>query len=252
MVGAKKTAEQGSLTDIDGNTYPWVKIGEQYWMAQNLRATRYASGATIPYVKDSDEWDALKDYGKAYCFYDTAGTGYKQYSVEKFGALYTWAAAVNKQIDVPESKHVQGVCPTGWHLPSDEEWTQMERYLAENGFAYDTTMYDGTETDTEAREKIALSLATNSGWYSYRDLGSVGNTMKSKKQNLSAFSGLPAGYRHYNGIYGHIGTIGIWWTSTEQSKSLATLRFIGSKYTYVSRLSYETKYGMAVRCIRDY
>ncbi len=103
------------VTDTDGNEYKAVRIGNQVWMAENLRTTKDKAGNPIPLIEKKSEWAALEETNtyKAYCFYENDGSyGY--------GALYTYAAAMD-------------ACPAGWHLPNDEEWMTLESYLKENG-----------------------------------------------------------------------------------------------------------------------
>jgi hypothetical protein len=104
-----------TVTDIDGNVYNTVQIGSQLWMSENLKTSRYADGATIPFVNNSSDWAALNETSKAYCWYDDNIS-----NKEIYGALYTWGAAMNGAAGsnkVPGE--VRGICPTGWHLPSD-------------------------------------------------------------------------------------------------------------------------------------
>ena len=111
--------------------------------------------------------------------------------------LYNWPAALN-------------ACPAGWHLPTDAEWTELENYLADNGYNYDGTTGGG-------RAKIAKSLASTSGWESSTTTGAVGNTDYSAYRNKSGFSALPGGYRRDNGRFSRIGSCGRWWSATEDS-----------------------------------
>ena len=114
-----------SVTDIDGNVYPAVLIGEQVWMKRNLEVTHYADGTPIPLIEDSTEWDALLETSKAYCWYDNDSSYRKSY-----GALYTWPAAMNGALSSDTNPSgVQGACPDGWHFPSDSEWKQLEIHL---------------------------------------------------------------------------------------------------------------------------
>jgi len=108
----------GILTDIDGNSYNTVKIGMQIWMAENLKTTKYSNGIEIILVDTEAQWDMLTETDKAYCWY---GDNSDNKSV--YGALYTWAAAMNGSTSSSSSPSgVQGICPTGWHIPSDGEW----------------------------------------------------------------------------------------------------------------------------------
>jgi uncharacterized protein (TIGR02145 family) len=112
----------GTLTDIDGNTYKTLAIGDQNWMAENLRVTHYADGSAIPEVSDEMIWEGMSTLVDAYCWYNNLSA----YG-DTTGALYTWAAAMNSAVSsdsVPSG--IQGVCPDGWHLPSDAEWLSLE------------------------------------------------------------------------------------------------------------------------------
>ncbi len=119
---ATSTSSGETVTDIDLNVYQTVQIGDQIWMAENLKTTRYADGSDIPLVEGSVEWDALTATGKAYCWYDNSTT-----NRDIYGGLYTWSAAMNGAASSEANPSgVQGVCPDGWHLPSDAEWKELE------------------------------------------------------------------------------------------------------------------------------
>ncbi len=223
------------VTDIDGNTYRTVIIGNQTWMAENLKATKYGDGTTIPHVTDEVAWHNLGDNNtdKAYCFYNNdESLGY--------GALYTYAAAVN---GTPQSgnNHVQGVCPDGWHVPSDTEWTELENYLIANGYNY-----DGTTTGN----KIAKSLASTSGWTNSGRIGDVGNNQSTN--NTTGWSALPGGC-HYpgDGTFGGAGIYGNWWSSSEDCSSDAYGRELSCRNPGLYRYSPYKSYGFSVRCVRD-
>ena len=112
----------GTVTDIDGNNYGTIAIGDQVWMAGNLKVTRYSDGSDIPMVTGESEWAALDIDGKAWSWYENLA----EYG-DTSGALYTWAAVMNGAASseaIPSG--VQGVCPAGWHLPSDAEWKILE------------------------------------------------------------------------------------------------------------------------------
>ncbi len=227
----------GTMTDIEGNTYNTVKIGDQWWMAENLKVTKYANGTSIAHITDDSEWGALggNDSDKAYCFYNNdAGLGY--------GALYTFAAATN---GTPHSGsgHVQGVCPDGWHLPSDSEWTQLENYMIANGYNY-----DGTTTGN----KIGKALASQTGWKSSAQIGTgaVGNNPASN--NSSGFNALPGGYRVINGLFNAVGIYGLWWSSSTQGRSYpAYYRALWYSRPHLYRNDYPKLNGFSVRCVKD-
>jgi uncharacterized protein (TIGR02145 family) len=217
----------GPVTDYDGNTYETVTLGNQVWMAENLKVTHYPDGSAIPHVTDNSVWANLVDNNTddAYCYYNNN-------SSSEYGALYTYAAALN-------------ACPAGWHLPSDTEWTEMENYLADNGYNYDGTIGGG-------RDKIAKAMATASGWNSSSTAGAVGNTDYPVKRNSSGFSGLPGGRRLYNaGTFYPAGRRGYWWSSTEYSSTLAYYRTLYYDDANVYRNYFNKSLGFSVRCVRD-
>ncbi|MCF8352547.1 MAG: hypothetical protein K9H15_15370 [Bacteroidales bacterium] len=217
----------GPVTDYDGNTYETVTLGNQTWMAENLNVTHYPDGTAIPHVTDNSAWGSLADNNTddAYCYYNNN-------SSSEYSALYTYAAALN-------------ACPDGWHLPSDAEWTELENYLANNGYNYDGTTGGG-------RDKIAKAMATASGWSSSSTTGAVGNSDYPEKRNASGFSSLPGGRRSSShGAFVSAGDIGYWWSSTESSSTGAYYRSLGYDYADVGR-SYDNKSsGSSVRCVRD-
>lgn len=230
----EKPNNGSSVTDVDGKTYNTVKIGKQTWMAENLKATKYADGTAIPLVTDDTAWAALgnNDTDKAYCYYNNdAGLGY--------GALYTYAAATNGD---NSGTNVQGVCPTDWHLPSDAEWIELENYLADNGYNFDGSTGGG-------RDKIGKAMASETGWNSSNNIGTIGNTPSTN--NASGFSALAGGYRIYtNGAFPTAGIHGYWWSST-QLDSYAYNCILLNNSSNVNRILNYKSNGFSVRCVRD-
>ena len=104
------------LVDIDGNTYNTVQIGDQCWMKENLKTTTYRNGTAIPNVTDANAWSNVH-YG-AYVWYDNDITW-----KDKYGALYNWFTTVD----------ANGLCPTGWHVPTNDEWTALTDYIGGTG-----------------------------------------------------------------------------------------------------------------------
>jgi uncharacterized protein (TIGR02145 family) len=140
-------------------------------------------------------------------------------------------------------KEVQTACPSGWHLPSDAEWTTLENYLIANGYNFD---------GTTSGNKIGKSMATATGWNSSYGLGTVGNTYYPAYQNKSCFSGLPGGYRDYYQGFNEVGYYGYWWSSTETSTTNAWFRYLGYYFEYLYRYGLNKSYGFSVRCVRDF
>lgn len=106
------------ITDIDGNTYKIIKIGDQWWMAENLKVTRYRNGEAIPHVTDDSQWANLST--GAYCNY-----GNNTNNATTYGRLYNWYAVIDGR----------KIAPAGWHVPTDQEWETLVNYLGGSGVA---------------------------------------------------------------------------------------------------------------------
>ena len=212
------TPPAGTVTDYDGNVYPTVTIDTQVWMAENLKTTHYADGTAIPLVNTTSTWDSLTSTSKAYCWYnDDIG------NKATYGALYTWAAAMNGAASATANPSgVQGVCPTGWHLPSDAEWTQLTDYLGgvSGGKLKETGTTHWTSPNTGAT-------------------------------NETGFTALPGGVRDYDGNFFSIGNYGFWWSATEFSIGNAWCRRMLYDYSSVIRGNDNKEVGFSVRCVRD-
>ena len=203
------SGESGTFTDArDGREYKWVKIGNQVWMAENLAATKYNDGTAIPLVTDNTAWKNLTTPG--YCWYNNDEAGYKN----TYGALYNWYTV-----------NTDKLCPTGWHLPTDAEWTTLTDYLGSGSVAggklkeIGTTHWDSPNTD-----------ATNE----------------------TGFTALPGGYRgDYGGTFNLAGNHASLWSSTEMGSSLAFNRTLSCYGPYVLAYLCNKSYGYSVRCVRD-
>ncbi len=193
-----------TVTDYDGNVYQTIQIGDQVWMAENLKTTRYNNGRPIPMVPDNATWLNLSS--PAFCAYKNnrrAGNAY--------GALYNWYAVATENI-----------CPPGWHVPSDTEWTILTDYLGEREVAGHKLKEEGTLHWSETN-----ILTTNS----------------------SGFTALPGGKR-VNGVFGDINTHGFWWTSTGHDDR-AQERIMYSSHGRVV-ISYALKQaGQSIRCVKN-
>lgn len=202
------TKTYGTMTDQNGNTYKTITIGTQTWMAENLRVTKYRNGEPIPNVTDSAAWVASTT--GAYCSY--RNTANKD-DIASYGRLYNWYAASDSR----------NIAPTGWHLPSDAEWTTLTTYL-------------GGET-------VAGSKMKEAGTTHWKSL----NTSAT---NESGFTALPSGFN--DGAFVNLGFGGEWWSSTAYSAPLAWNR---SMYTSNATTCYRFKgyklSGYAVRLIKD-
>ena len=191
------SAAGGTITDVENNTYNTVKIGTQVWMSENLKTTKYNNGTAITNVTGNAVWLALTT--GAYSDYNNTPANSTTY-----GRLYNWYAVDNNAATKAASNGGKNVCPTGWHVPTDAEWTTLTDYLIANGYNW-----DGTATF----DRIAKSMEATSGWTTYATAGTVGNDQASN--NSSGVTALPGGYRYYNGTYSNFGYYGYWWSSTE-------------------------------------
>jgi uncharacterized protein (TIGR02145 family) len=235
-ISYKSIAQESSgiVQDIDGNVYKTVRIGSQIWMAENLKTTHYANGTAIPIVTGNSNWDTLATTSKAYCWYDDDIAT----NADTYGALYTWSATLNGAGSSSSSPSgIQGVCPKGWHVPSDAEWKTLEMYLGMSQSVADETGERGTDEGGKLKE------TGTTHWQSLN----IGAT------NESGFTALPGGCRRDNGTFEFVGLSGLWWSSTEGSTDLAWYRHLYYDYSYVYRSihSCNKQYGFSVRCLRD-
>jgi len=215
------------VTDIDGNIYNTITIGKQEWMTENLKTTRFLNGdligTTIP--------ETLEIMFEADPVYQWAYDG-KEKNAAKFGRLYTWYAVIDPR----------GLCPAGWHIPSDAEWTDMENYLIANKYNYD---------GTTGGNRIAISMASSTEWRYSDELGSAGNTDNADFRNISCFTGLPGGYRNSEGKFVNIGTSGCWWSTTEDFTYNAFYRYLYSYRNDLIKSSFFEFGALSVRCIKN-
>jgi uncharacterized protein (TIGR02145 family) len=193
----------GSVIDNDGYNYKTIQIGTQTWMAENLKTTKYNDGTAIPLVKDAVAWSGLTTPG--YCWYTNDSVSY--------GALYNWHA-VNTGI----------LCPTGWHVPSDAEWTIFTTYLGD--------------------ESLAGGLQKETGMTHWQS-PNAGAT------NESGYTALPGGYRNHDGSFSSIRKDGYWWSSIESSSVNASYSNLFYDSGNSARGDSDKKDGFSVRCLKN-
>ncbi len=206
LEGNNPNITYGSITDIDGNTYKTVTIGTQTWMAENLKVTKYNDGIAIPNVTDNTAWRELTT--GALCDYDNTPS-----NSETYGKLYNWHAVNTGKL-----------CPTGWHVPSDAEWTELTDYLG------------GT---SDAGGKLKETGTTH--W----------NSPNTGATNETGFTALPGGYRDLDGTFHDFGYYGHWWSAPEGNAVNAWTRAMIYNYSDVLRGSNDMELGFSVRCLRD-
>lgn len=194
------------LQDIDGNIYNTVTIGTQVWMKENLKVTSFNDGTPIPLITDNTEWRILSSPG--YCWYKNDEAAY----AGTYGALYNWYTVSNN------------LCPVGWHVPSDKEWTTLTDFLVDEKVAGGKLKETGT----------THWLSPNTG-----------------ATNETDFTALPGGYCNFNGEYNFISSYGYWWSATQVNSTYSWPRSIPYSNITVDRLPNDKRNGMSVRCVKD-
>jgi uncharacterized protein (TIGR02145 family) len=218
------------IIDIDHNIYYTVKIGDQIWMSDNLKATRYSDGSTIPRVEERLAWFDFSLYTRAYCWYENYGAIGTTY-----GGLYTWPTAMNiySENDIKPG-NVQGVCPDGWHLPDDSEWKKLEIFLGMSQTEADRENWRGeNEGSSLKHEGIQYWTSPNTG-----------------STNESGFSALPAGWRDGAGYFRNLGTSARFWSSSKRA-DYAWVRQLDYNSSRIYRGTIGLYEGISVRCIKD-
>ena len=195
------------VTDVDGNSYNSVKIGLQIWMVENLKTTKYNDGGSIPLVTDNTSWISLTTPG--YCWYNNDVDIYKA----DYGALYNWYTVNTGKL-----------CPQGWHVSTDTEWTILTTYLGGQYLVGGKLKETGTVY-----------------W----------NSPNSGATNESGFTALPGGLRFYNGAFSNHGTYGNWWSATEGGATYAWSWNIYCCDAQVQRSTNENYFGFSVRCLKN-
>jgi uncharacterized protein (TIGR02145 family) len=196
-----------SISDIDGNYYKIIKIGSQYWMAENLRVSRYRNGGQIPNVTtDNTGWGNLTTGAWSYYNNDVSNNAI-------YGKLYNWYTTKGDTL-----------CPTGWHVPTDAEWTTLTNYLGGEGVAG------------------GKMKATGTAYWNDPNTGAI---------NSSGFSALPGGVRGSDGSFNYIIYFALFWSATESANDNAWLRNLFDSSGDVSRGVIGKSVGASVRCLRD-
>ena len=222
----------GIPKDYDGNEYEYVQIGEQCWMAENLRTTHYSNGKSIPLGNDNSSATPCRYYPNN-----------DKEKVEEYGYLYTWAAImIGASSSDKTPSGVQGICPKGWHLPSTEELNQLALYLSENEQYW---------SEKDSSQNTAKSLASVYYWDYSNKIGSVGNSQRDN--NETGFSAIPTGYRTEDGTFGGEGMLALFWCATEYNADKAFILYL--RYNYKKPMGVpvkKDKTAVSVRCLRDF
>jgi uncharacterized protein (TIGR02145 family) len=219
-----------SVSDVEGNKYASVRIGNQCWTVENLRTRTYRDGSFIPYISDTSGWSRATT--GAYCYY-----GNNTANGSKYGALYNWYAVSTGNL-----------APSGWHIPSLAEWNILSTYLMNNGYNYDSTLIGN---------KYAKSMAAQTDWVQYTGVGAIGNDLSSN--NRSGFSALPGGSRDTTGAYGRNlgrpgygqGQMGFWWCADEWNPQNGNMCSLEYRSIGLTLTGFFKKNGFSVRLVKD-
>lgn len=217
-----------TVTDWDGNVYNTVAIGQQCWLKENLRSTHYADGQ--PITLETSTTSTTTRYR-----YNPGGNASNLYT---YGFVYNWPAVMyGSQSSNANPSNVRGICPMGWHVPSNQEWSQLTNYVS----GRTENRCDGSA------QNIAKALASNeiNYWTSNSISCTVGDY--APNNNTTGFSALPAGHNS-----GGVGTYANFWSCTQSDNSIAYAVQLGSSSTVVTVNADASKEkGYSVRCIRD-
>ena len=219
---------QGTVTDIDGNTYDYLTYGTQQWTVENAATETYRDGTPIPQVTDATQWSNLTT--GAWCYYDNDPTK---------GKLYNWYAVAGIHDNDPNTPNKE-FAPDGWHVPTDAEWTTLEEHLIANAYNY-----DGTTTGN----KIAKSIASTTGWNSSTYTGAIGNDQS--LNNSSGFNAFPEGSLYDGGSFFFDHDNAFFWSSTEGDSNNAWSRVLSTNTSNLFRSNYNKDYGFSVRFIQN-
>lgn len=220
----KKTTEpdynDNTVIDFDGNIYQTVQIGNQLWMAENLRVTHYRNGDAILHITQNDEWESLST--GAYGVYNNTNS-----NAEVYGNLYNWYAVDDNR----------NIAPEGWHVPTDEEIIELEMALG--------------MSENEANECLNRGINEGSKLAGSADLWCYGDLKNNEEFGTSGFNFLPGGYRNdTNGVYDYMSYFGFLWSSSEYDDE-AWMRYLHCTLTTIYRGYNYKQYGFSVRCVKD-
>jgi uncharacterized protein (TIGR02145 family) len=225
-----------------------VTIGNQIWTTKNLDVATFRNGDLIPQAKTDEEWKAAGDNKQpAWCYHENNTA-----NGTKYGKLYNWYAVVD----------ARGLAPTGYHIPTDEEWTVLSTFLGGEDVAgkkmksssgWNSYKTGGSKTcpncanwNAEYRKKVPCHTCKDTRSVAAPEVNHVGNGT-----NSSGFSGLPGGYRHYGGNFTNVGYNGNWWSASESNEADAWYRKLSYYYSYLDRSSSYKDDGFSVRCVKD-
>jgi uncharacterized protein (TIGR02145 family) len=215
--GYSQTPGNG-VTDIDGNFYNSVVIGTQEWTIENLKVSKYSDGTPIPLFELSQPWQWAALTSGASCYYNNNPANSTTY-----GVLYNWNAVAGNDDTNPNTPN-KSIAPTGWHVPTNEEWTTLITFLGGESIAGGKMKSTGT----------TLWMSPNTG-----------------ATNESGFSAIPGGWRDISLDFSAIRGTALWWTSSEQTTNTAYQRNIDNSSTSVNNWSMVKSNALSVRLVKN-
>ncbi len=224
-----------TVTDIDGNVYPTVEIGNQEWMAKNLRVTSYRNGTPIPGDLNDNDWENTEDGAYAVQPHDNVeGIDSEEEMVSAYGKLYNCYAVTDEQ----------GLCPEGWRVPTDDDWFELSTFITNDGHpgsegnalksCRQVNSPLGGDCDTDEHPR----WSSNDNHYGTDDYG---------------FNAPPGGFRRDDGLFLGIGNNGYWWTSTESTEFAGNgwYRALRNYQGTLARGDFNKSTGFLVRCVKE-
>lgn len=200
-----------TVSDMDGNLYEIIKIGDQDWLSVNLNVSRFLNGDPIPEARTAEEWkSASENKQPAWCYYDNDPSNGHVY-----GKLYNWYAVNDPR----------GLAPEGWRIPVADDWNQLITFLGGDNVA-------------------GLVLKSTDLWADYEGQNGNGN-------NASGFAGLPGGGRYDHGGFNFLGNYSGWWTTTQGTSGGVSIWRLTHGIDNVYSYNLPTGFGLSVRCIRE-
>ncbi|WP_439185856.1 fibrobacter succinogenes major paralogous domain-containing protein [Carboxylicivirga taeanensis] len=215
-----KDFDYGTLLDQDGNTYKTITIGEQEWMAENLKTTKYNDGTEIPLIIGDFDWANMTSAG--YCWFDN---DYESYG-ETYGAIYNWYVIETNKL-----------CPSGWHVPTDSDWKELEKTMGMTNSEIETERgYRGINEGSKLAGK--------------KELWDDGELEKNPSFGEAGFLAIPSGIRE-EAYFLQPGMSGVWWTATENNVEKAWIRMINFNRSNIWRMDGSKAGGYSIRCVKD-
>jgi uncharacterized protein (TIGR02145 family) len=228
---------QDLVTDIDGNVYQIVEIGGQQWIASNLKVTKYNNGDPIPTSMTNSEWGATDAgaYG-VYPFGSVVGIDSEQQMIDAYGLFYNWYATVDPR----------GLCPAGWRVATDSDWTQFTNYLVNN---FEEVTFGNLGLNLKSCRQVDSPLggecntSEHPRWLTWSE---------NHGTDYFGFSALPAGMRARTGGYSSIGRYSIFWTSTETGEDDMVWNRLLDRNDANMTVGFNYKRtGFNVRCVKE-